>query len=71
MEHPDHLGLGIDEATALVVKDGKARVVGDRSVMVFDPVAMDVRGTSFRDLHIHVLSAGQSIDLATRRISQP
>jgi len=70
MEHPDYLGLGIDEATALVVKDGKARVLGERSVMVFDPSGMTMNGVSFRDLRIHVLRAGQSIDLATRKVAQ-
>jgi len=70
MERPDHLGLGIDEATALVVKDGKATVVGDRSVMVFDPAGMTVNGVAFRDLKVHVLRAGQAIDLATRKVSQ-
>ena len=71
MERPDHLGLGIDEATALVVKDGQARVLGKRSVMVFDPAGMQLKGETFRDLRIHVLRAGQSIDLATRKVSQP
>jgi cyanophycinase len=70
MEHPDHLGLGIDEATALVVKDGRATVVGKRSVMVFDPAGMSLNGASFRDLRIHLLRAGQSIDLATRKVHQ-
>jgi len=70
MERPDHLGLGIDEATALVVKEGKATVVGDRSVMVFDPAGMTLNGTAFRDLKVHVLRAGQAIDLATRKVSQ-
>ena len=68
MEHPDHLGLGIDEATALVVKDGTATVVGLRAVMVFDPAPMKVAGGGFRDLRIHVLRAGQSLDLATRAV---
>lgn len=68
MEHPDHLGLGIDEATALVVKEGRATVVGQRAVMVFDPAPMKVSGESFRDLRIHVLRAGQSLDLATRAV---
>lgn len=66
MEHRDHLGLGIDEATALVVKGGLATVVGDRSVMVFDPRDMQGSGEAFRDLRIHVLRAGQSLDLVTR-----
>jgi cyanophycinase len=71
MEHPDYLGLGIDESTALVVKDGKATVLGERSVMVFDPAGMAVSGESLRDLRIHVLRAGQSIELATRKVSKP
>ena len=68
MEHSDHLALGIDEATALVVKDGRARVIGDRAVMVFDPAGMTLAGETFRNLRIHVLRAGQSIDLASRRV---
>ena len=69
MDHPDHLGLGIDEATALVVKDGRARVVGERAVMVFDPAGMRLGGGGFRDLRIHLLRAGQSLDLATRTVA--
>jgi cyanophycinase len=71
MEHPDFLGLGIDEATALVVKAGKAMVLGKRSVMVFDPAGMTLNGASFLNLRIHVLRPGQSIDLASRKVSQP
>ena len=70
MERPDHLGLGIDEATALVVKDGRATVLGERSVMVFDPAGMSLRGATFQNLRIHVLKAGQSIDLTNRKVSQ-
>jgi cyanophycinase len=69
MERPDFLGLGIDEATALLVRDGKATVLGERSVMVFDPAGMSLTGESFRNLRIHVLRAGQSIDLATRKVA--
>jgi len=71
MGRPDLLGLGIDEATALVVKDGKAKVLGQRSVMVFDPAEMKVQGQSFQNLRIHVLRAGEAIDLETRKLSQP
>jgi cyanophycinase len=69
MEHPDWLGLGIDEVTALVVKNGKATVLGKRSVMVFDPAGMTLNGASFQNLRIHVLRTGQSIDLATRKVA--
>ncbi len=68
MEHPGHLGLGVDENTALVVKDGKARVVGARSVMAFDSSRMKLKGAGFRDLAIHLLVPGQGIDLATREL---
>jgi cyanophycinase len=68
MEHPDHLAIGIDEDTALVVKDGKATVAGARAVMVFDPQGMALQGDTFRNLTIHLLRAGQGIDLATRKL---
>ena len=68
MEHPGHLGIGIDESTALVVKGGRATVVGDRAVMVFDPQGMTLKGASFRNLTIHLLHAGEGIDLATRKL---
>ncbi|HJV47997.1 MAG TPA: cyanophycinase [Geothrix sp.] len=70
MALPDHLGLGIDEATALVVKGGRATVLGQRSVMVFDPAGMTLNGAAFQNLRIHLMKAGQSIDLASRKVSQ-
>jgi cyanophycinase len=71
MEHPGKLGLGIDEDTALVVKDGVAVVHGNRAVMVFDTAGMtqDSR-ESFQNMKIHLLRRGHSIDLATRQVSQ-
>lgn len=33
-EHPQHTGVGIDEATCLVVEGDKAKVVGDRYIVV-------------------------------------
>lgn len=68
MEHPDHLAIGIDEETALVVREGKFRVVGDRRVIVFDPGAMKTDKGRFRDLRVHLLAEGQGMDLATRAI---
>ena len=68
MEHPGHLAFGIDETTALVVKDGRATVVGKRAVMVFDSSGMTLKGDSFRNLAIHLLRAGEGIDLATRKL---
>lgn len=68
MDHPDHLGLGIDEATALVVTRGRATVLGASAVMVFDPARMSGRNGAIRNLTIHVLRPGQTLDLATRQV---
>lgn len=35
IEHPDMLGIGIDESTAIVVKGDSAEVIGDSQVIVF------------------------------------
>lgn len=35
IEHPDLLGIGIDEATAILVKGDEAEVIGDSQVLVF------------------------------------
>lgn len=68
MDHPDHLGLGIDEATALVVRRGKATILGASAVMVFDPARMSGRDGAIQNLTIHVLRPGQTLDLATRSV---
>jgi len=69
MEHPDHLGLGIDEATALLVKGGKATVLGEHGVMVFDPSGLKLdKADGFQDMRIHLMRRGQSLDLATRKV---
>lgn len=68
MDHSDLLGLGVDESTALVVKNGRAEVLGDRSVLVLDPSGMTTEGASFRNLRLHLLRAGQGIQLETRKV---
>ncbi len=35
IEHPDIIGIGIDESTAILVKGNTAEVIGDSQVMVF------------------------------------
>ncbi len=67
MDHPGTLGFGIDEATALVVKNGAARVLGERKVMVFDNAPMRLVGEGFRDLRVHLLTRGQGFDFKTRK----
>lgn len=36
LDHPDRIGVGIDEATAAVLRDGRIEVVGRSAVTVFD-----------------------------------
>lgn len=68
MSNPTHLGLGIDEETGLLVKNGKAMVIGNSKVMVFDTTGMTMKGDSFNGMKIHVLEKGQGIELATRKL---
>jgi len=69
MEHPDKLGLGIDEATGLVVAGGVAKVLGRSSVMVFDPGDMKQDNSGgFQNMKIHLIGKGQSLDLNTRKV---
>ena len=68
MGDPGALGFGIDEATALIVKEGVAQVEGRRGVLVFDSRDMVLKGESFRDLRLHFLRRGQAIDLKTRKL---
>lgn len=44
LEHPDHVAVGIDEATAIVVSEGKHfKVIGNSTVMVLEPEAGSVK----------------------------
>jgi len=78
LEHPDLLGVGVDEDTAVWVRpDGTFEVLGDRCVMVLDAsgatvnrlpgkTAKDELGV--HDLKIHVLLRGEIYDLKTRTV---
>lgn len=54
---PDHAGLGIDERTALVVRDGLVTVVGERTVTAIWPSSSSTPG---REL---VMESGETITL--------
>jgi cyanophycinase len=61
--HPELLGLGLDENTAIVVQGQHARVLGASKLIVTDP-----KFTPAADgLHYFTLSNGEVLDLATRR----
>ena len=78
LEHPDLLGIGVDEDTAVWVRpDGTFEVMGAGSVLVLDASAStvtrhpaadgkDVLGA--RDLRFHILLSGQGFDLGSRSV---
>jgi cyanophycinase len=68
IDHPDLVGVGIDERTAVIVEPGSLRVMGESSVVVFDARAARIEevavGTpaTARDVRIHVLRRGMTWD---------
>jgi cyanophycinase len=75
-QNPRVLGIGIDEDTAIVVNDGRFRVIGNGAVYVVDgsgvthsniAEAKADDALSIYDLRLHVLSSGDAFSLAERR----
>jgi cyanophycinase len=56
--HPDLLGIGIDESTAIVVEGDRFQVIGKSKVFIHDS----------RRKPYYTLSAGDRFDLKTRRL---
>lgn len=79
--HPDHLGIGIDENTAVVVRGDELAVIGARAVTVVDasgrrPIDVDggARDDGLAEQHagtLHLLEAGQRFDLRSRQVVPP
>ncbi|WP_375418784.1 cyanophycinase [uncultured Hymenobacter sp.] len=80
LQHPACLGLGLSEETGLIIRPGRpAEVFGEGVV-----AAVDARGLSFTDadslppsrpvsghgLRLHLLTAGQTLDLTSRAAGQ-
>ena len=78
LEHPELLGVGVDEDTAVWVKpDRTFEVIGASNVIVVDAAATTVTRAPAagggeliggRDLKVHVLLAGERFDLASRTV---
>ena len=73
LEHPELLGIGIDEATAVEVgPGGRFRVLGEGSVVVYDASGAagsraDGRGNlGAADVRLHVLLPGDAFDIGAR-----
>ena len=77
LEHPDLVGVGIDEATAIIVRRGELfDVTGRGSVVVYDAtrakgIRTDIRGNlSAEGLSMHLLIAGDSYDMIAHTVRQ-
>lgn len=75
LEHPELVGVGIDESTAIIVKpDDTFEVLGERTVLVLDAsraknISTDSHGNLSADgIVMHVLRSGQKYDLRSRRL---
>lgn len=78
LEHPELLGIGVDEETAIWVRpDDTFEVLGERSVMVFDPAGAEVKraaketGQDLLGVHgmrVHILLPGEVFDINRRAV---
>ncbi len=72
-EHPDLLGVAIDESTAVLVRpDETFEVVGAKQVVIYDPANAKFRilpnsNIAFIGLVMHALTNGDTFDLKTRK----
>ena len=67
-------GIGIDESTAIIVKNGIAEVTGESSVVIYDGSTIDQKGTDHRGylnasgIRTSILVAGDRYDLNNRTV---
>ena len=78
--YPQALGIGLDEKTGIVVRNGDLKVVGEGAVTIFDgtdmkhsdlPYKHDHQPVGMFDMCIHVLPSGYKFDLKKREPSAP
>jgi cyanophycinase len=75
LEHPELVGIGIDEATATIVHPGGVfEVIGSGCVVVYDAthataIRTDTRGNlSAQGLVMHILTAGDSYEMKSHSV---
>ena len=73
--HPDLLGIGLDESTAIVVQKDIFQVIGVSYVAIYDIDQINGTSKGPRDLNsssgpFYFLSRGQKFDLKTRKITR-
>jgi len=64
--HPELLGIGLDENTAIVVRGDQAQVIGASYALIFDNQSTTGNGGKF-----YFLAPGDRFNLATREASRP
>jgi len=78
--YPQDLGIGIDERTAIVTRDGEFRVLGEGVVTIMDgsrmrhndlPYRKDRETLGLFGVEVHVLPAGYKYDLKKREPISP
>ncbi len=73
-EHPELLGIGIDESTAIVVNPDQAfEVIGEGNVIVYDASRAKIQilhsqSLSASNIKMHVLKAGDRFNLKTKNV---
>jgi cyanophycinase len=74
-QYPHHLGMGIDENTAIIVRDGALRVIGNGSVCIVDAgslshtnleTARDDEALSLCDIKLHILPESFGFHMRSR-----
>lgn len=75
IEHPELIGVAIDESTAIIVyPDDTFQVYGTNQVLVYDPTkATDIRedkkgNLGISNMKLHVLISGDKFDLKTNQV---
>lgn len=70
LDHPQMVGVGIDESTAAVVSGTQLEVIGTSSIVVIDARKATIQPAAAgepiaaRNVTVHVLKAGMRVDLA-------
>ncbi|HKJ01176.1 MAG TPA: hypothetical protein VJ997_01940, partial [Longimicrobiales bacterium] len=64
--HPELLGIGLDENTAIVVQGDEAQVIGASYALIFDNRSTTGNGGKF-----YFLAPGDRFNLATREAGRP
>jgi cyanophycinase len=64
--HPDLLGIGLDEDTAIIVRGDQFEVIGASYALIYDRLT-----TTGREGTFYFLAPGDGYDMATRRATRP